>query len=232
MGSSRPSEGADPQHELLQHPPSPVCTRRAAPAYFSRTTSFRSTTSPPDPSIGPSEPACPSRRSPWGSPPGFGCSTRHRETPGDRGASRCPPHTRDRCPLCGLSPILRASIFPGGGRGWSEESPARTGCLRPPSPRDAPTAAAARSADGALSPAPRTYRRTGPRRPRPAASPLRRSSPWLAPVPSSYFDNIGNMGECQGGVPTLGIIRPEVLLERPEGFEPPTRCFEGSCSIP
>src|SRR5437879_12690570 len=42
MGSPDPSGGAEPQHALLQHPSSPACTRRAAPAYFSRTTSFRS----------------------------------------------------------------------------------------------------------------------------------------------------------------------------------------------
>src|SRR5207302_10743869 len=42
MGSPDPSAGAEPQHALLQHPSSPACTRRAAPAYFSRTTSLRS----------------------------------------------------------------------------------------------------------------------------------------------------------------------------------------------
>src|SRR5205807_1978638 len=130
----------------------------------------------PGPSIGPSEPACPSRRFPWGSPPGFGCSTRHRGTPGGHGASQCPPHTTDRCPLGGPSPILRSSIFPGDGREWSEESPAQTGCFRPPSPRDAPTATAGRSSNEALCPAPRTCRRSAPRRRRPACSSLRRLS--------------------------------------------------------
>src|SRR5207302_8949712 len=74
-----------------------------------------------------------------------------------------------------------SSILPGDGREWSEESPAQTGCLRPPSPRDAPTATAARSVVEALSRAPRTCRRSAPHRRRPSASPLRRLSPWLLP---------------------------------------------------
>jgi hypothetical protein len=36
----------------------------------------------------------------------------------------------------------------------------------------------------------------------------------------------------QAETPTRKSLKTLAFVARPEGFEPPTHCFEGSCSIP
>src|SRR5579863_570233 len=120
-----------PQHELP-----PVPTRRAAAAYFSFTISLI-----PDSLI--NAPICKFGRFCFAVPPGYGCSTRRRESPAIPARFRCSRCNARKCFRVAHGPNLRFSICPDGATGLSWEFLVHLEFRQPPNLGDGPTRATA-----------------------------------------------------------------------------------------